>query len=80
LLKLNNSVVDIREQFHLLPLEETIVLADELGFKHPTDAKTNEPVVLATDFLLNSRQNDWISVCMTTIIYEKNTNYIFPYN
>ncbi|UPW81818.1 TnsA endonuclease N-terminal domain-containing protein [Lysinibacillus sp. Ag94] len=48
----SDSVVDIREQFPLLPLEETIVIADELGLKHPTDPKTNEPVVMTPDFLL----------------------------
>ncbi|MCS1394205.1 TnsA endonuclease N-terminal domain-containing protein [Lysinibacillus boronitolerans] len=35
-----------------MPLEETIVIADELGLKHPTDPKTNQPVVMTTDFLL----------------------------
>ncbi|GLC89709.1 TnsA endonuclease N-terminal domain-containing protein [Lysinibacillus piscis] len=48
----SDFVVDIREQFPLLPLEETIVIADELGIKHPTDPKTHEPVVMTTDFLL----------------------------
>lgn len=48
----SDFVVDIREQFPLLPLEETIIIADELGIKHPTDPKTNEPVVMTTDFLL----------------------------
>ena len=48
----SNFIFDIREQFPLLPLEETIVIADELGIKHPTDPKTNEPVVMTTDFLL----------------------------
>ena len=33
-------------------MEETIVIADELGIKHPTDPKTNEPIVMTTDFLL----------------------------
>lgn len=48
----SDFVVDIREQLPLFPLEETIVIADELGLKHPTDPKTNEPVVMTTDFLL----------------------------
>ncbi len=48
----SDVVVDIREQFPLLPLEETIVIADELGLKHPTDPKTHEPIVMTTDFLL----------------------------
>lgn len=48
----SDFVVDIREQFPLLPLEETMIIADELGLKHPTDPKTNEPIVMTTDFLL----------------------------
>ncbi|GAB6563722.1 heteromeric transposase endonuclease subunit TnsA [Bacillus cereus group sp. Bc222] len=48
----SDLIVDIREQFPLLPLEETIVIADELGIKHPTDPKTGEPIVMTTDFLL----------------------------
>lgn len=48
----SDFIVDIREQFPLLPLEETIVIADELGIKHPTDPKTNESIVMTTDFLL----------------------------
>ncbi|KAB2420331.1 MULTISPECIES: TnsA endonuclease N-terminal domain-containing protein [Bacillus cereus group] len=45
-------IFDIREQFPLLPLEETIVIADELGIKHATNPKTGEPIVMTTDFLL----------------------------
>ncbi|MFI9481923.1 hypothetical protein ACIG2M_08630 [Lysinibacillus fusiformis] len=48
----SDSVVDIREKFPLLPLEETIVIAEELDLKYPTDPKTNEPIALTTDFLL----------------------------
>ncbi|QOY37722.1 heteromeric transposase endonuclease subunit TnsA [Anaerobacillus isosaccharinicus] len=48
----SDSIVDIREQYPLLPLEETFVIADELGIKHPTDPKTGEPNVMTTDFLL----------------------------
>lgn len=48
----SDLVLDIREQFPLLPFEETIVIADELGIKHPTDPRTGEPIVMTTDFLL----------------------------
>ncbi|WP_017473132.1 heteromeric transposase endonuclease subunit TnsA [Amphibacillus jilinensis] len=48
----SDGVIDIREQFPLLPLEETIVIADELGIKHPTEPKTGDPIVMSTDFLL----------------------------
>jgi hypothetical protein len=48
----SDFVIDIREQFPLQPLEETLVIADELGIKHPTDPKTGEPIAMTTDFLL----------------------------
>lgn len=48
----SDLVLEIREQFPLLPFEETIVIADELGIKHPTDPRTGEPIVMTTDFLL----------------------------
>ncbi|MFA2811726.1 TnsA endonuclease N-terminal domain-containing protein [Bacillus mycoides] len=48
----SDLIIDIREQFPLLPLEETIVIADELGIKHPTNPKTREPIGMTTDFLL----------------------------
>lgn len=46
--------IDIREQFPLLLLEETIVIADELGIKHPTDPKNlqdQEPIPLRRFFI-----------------------------
>ncbi|CAM5186253.1 transposase [Lysinibacillus sphaericus] len=63
----SDSVVDIREQFPLLPLEETIVIADELGLKHPTDPKTNEPVVMTTDFLLTVEKGSGLVELARTI-------------
>lgn len=63
----SDFVVDIREQFPLLPLEETIVIADELGLKHPTDPKTNEPVVMTTDFLLTVEKGNGIVELARTI-------------
>jgi len=61
-----DCVVDIREQFPLLPKSETIVIANELGIKHPTNPKTNEPVVMTTDFLLTiEKDNRFIDVART---------------
>ena len=40
LTKYSDFIIDIREQFPLLALEETIVIAEELGLKHPTDPKS----------------------------------------
>ncbi|MDQ0273337.1 TnsA endonuclease N-terminal domain-containing protein [Cytobacillus purgationiresistens] len=63
----SDFIVDIREQYPLLPLEETIVIADELGIKHPTDPKTNEPVVMTTDFLLTVDKGDGLVELARTI-------------
>ncbi len=49
------QVVDIREQFPLLPIEKTIAIAERLGVRHPSDPKTRSPVVMTTDFLLTIR-------------------------
>lgn len=51
-------IIDIREQFPLLSLEETIVIADELGIKHPADPKMGEPIVMTTDFLLTVNKGE----------------------
>lgn len=67
LIEYSDFVVDIREQFPLLPLEETIVIADELGLKHPTDPKTNEPVVMTTDFLLTVEKGNGLVELARTI-------------
>jgi hypothetical protein len=46
-------VVDIREQYPLLELEETLEIAAQLGVAHPTDPKSKKPCVVTTDFLVN---------------------------
>jgi hypothetical protein len=43
---------DLREQYALQELEETLGIADQLGIVHPTDPKSHEPCVVTTDFLL----------------------------
>lgn len=47
-----DDVVDIREQYPLLPIEETISIARELGIEHPKNPETNENIVMTTDFLI----------------------------
>lgn len=54
----SQSVLDIREQFPLLPLEETQEIAEQCGFVHPTDPKTQHPGVMTTDFLITLKQSD----------------------
>lgn len=50
-------VVDILEQYPLLPLDDMLALAKLYGFDHPAvpnkdDPKTLDPVVMTTDFLI----------------------------
>jgi hypothetical protein len=57
LLEFSDDVIDIREQYPLLDITETMSLADETGIKHPVDPTTKEPVVLTTDFLITVNKN-----------------------
>jgi hypothetical protein len=50
------SIIDIREQFPLLPVEETVEIAREIGVKHPIDPRTKHPIVMTTDLLLTVQQ------------------------
>jgi hypothetical protein len=52
ILEYSDKVIDIREQFPLLPLEDTILIAKELGIEHPKKPGTEEFVVMTTDFLI----------------------------
>lgn len=45
-------MLDVREQYSLLPLEETLVIAEACGVKHPKDPHTNQPIVMTTDFVV----------------------------
>lgn len=44
---------DIREQFPLLPIEETLDIAGEIGVPHPANPYKKYPEVMTTDFLIN---------------------------
>ncbi len=65
LAEFSSSVVDIREQFPLLPLKHSCRIAECLGIKHPIVPGTKTPNVLTTDFLItkcNSHKNEYIAV------------------
>src|SRR5216683_6307606 len=47
----SKKIVDIREQYPLLPLENTLAIAESCGIQHPVHPKTKKPIVLTTDFL-----------------------------
>ncbi len=52
LLEWSSIVIDIREQYPLLPLERTVEIAESLSVDHPKDPSTKEPIVMTTDFML----------------------------
>lgn len=60
-------VVDIREQYPLLPLESTLIIAETLGLKHPVHPTTKKPVVLTTDFLITVEREGQRSELARTI-------------
>nr|WP_307905906.1 TnsA endonuclease N-terminal domain-containing protein [Clostridium botulinum] len=65
-LEYSDKVVDIREQYPLLPIEETILIAKELGINHPKNPETGELIVMTTDFLISLYNKDeFIEVART---------------
>jgi hypothetical protein len=56
----SHFVVDIKEQYPLLPREETVRLAQKNNIPHPVDPKTKEPIVVTTDFLLTLERDGFI--------------------
>ena len=50
------KIIDIREQFALLPSDDTQKIARRLGFKHPVYPGTKTPIVMTSDLVLTIRQ------------------------
>lgn len=63
----SEEVVDIREQFPLLPVESTLAIAKAIGVRYPRYKTTAIPLVMTTDFLLTVKQpnGDFKSVART---------------
>jgi hypothetical protein len=61
LLKWSTVPTDIREQF-VLPLEDTLAIAEELGIPHPRDKSAREWYPLSTDFLVSLRGGKSIAI------------------
>lgn len=55
-LEWNDVVLDIREQYPLSQ-EDTWFIANEKGFKHPTDPKSHVPIVMTTDFFITIKES-----------------------
>ncbi len=54
------EVTDIREQYPLLPLEETLLIAESIGVDHPADPQTKEPVVMTSDFMITYKDKEFV--------------------
>ncbi|WHY86524.1 heteromeric transposase endonuclease subunit TnsA [Neobacillus novalis] len=55
-LEWNDAVMDIREQYPLIR-DDTWIIANEKGIKHPTDPKSQVPIVMTTDFLITIKDS-----------------------
>lgn len=63
----SDSVVDIREQFPLLPLSLSLKISQLLDIDHPKNRISKDPIVITTDFLLtcSDGQRVWYeAVCV----------------
>lgn len=56
-LEYSDNVIDVKEQYPLLPLEETLSIAKELGIEHPRNPKTGDYIVMTTDFFISLQQH-----------------------
>lgn len=61
LLKWSKDPTDIREQF-VIPLKETLAIADELGISHPQNKNAQEWHPVSTDFLISLRGGKSIAI------------------
>lgn len=67
ILEFADCVKDIREQYPLFPLEQTMAIAEELGIEHPKDPITGENIIMTTDFLITIEKNGQLLQVARTI-------------
>ena len=59
----SDKVIDIREQFPLLGVDETVRIARDAGIRHPHDPKSLYPYVLTSDFVITTRDG----ICVRSV-------------
>lgn len=52
LLEWSDYVIDIREQYPLLDIEDALDIAKNMGIKYPIDKESGTPYILTTDFMV----------------------------
>jgi hypothetical protein len=60
-----DEVVDIREQFPLLPQKRTEEIAAQLGIKHPH--VDGQPVIMTTDFVITLQTREGLVIVVRTV-------------
>jgi len=62
-----SEVIDIREQFALLPWEETQSIASDLRIKHPVYPGTHTPIVMTSDLVLTVADSSKPRLCVLCV-------------
>lgn len=56
ILDASDRVLDIREQYPLLPVEKTVEIAEAAGIRHPRDPVSQYPYVMTSDFVITTAE------------------------
>lgn len=67
ILEFADCVKDIREQYPLFTLEQTMAIAEEIGIEHHKDPFTGENIIITTDFLITIEKNGQLVQVARTI-------------
>lgn len=59
----SDKVIDIREQFPLLGVDETVRIAENTGIRHPRDPASFYPYVLTSDFVITTKEG----ICVRSV-------------
>lgn len=70
MLEFDDDVIDIREQFPLA-LQETLLIAEKLGLKHPTNPVTKEAITMTSDFCITLKEGNTTKDVIRTTKYTK---------
>lgn len=73
-----DGVLEIREQYALLPRDETQMIADRLGIAHPVYSTTRVQRVLTSDLVLTIKRENEISLtvlCCNRLSFESSTRH-----
>ncbi len=76
--QMEDNVLDIREQFPLLPIEKTLLIADQMNIIHPPKNRSdrNMKTVMTSDFNLLVKKGDVVKEIVRTLKTEDDFNKI----